>query len=510
MVSQHPSAYDEDRPALILADRQESISYRELTKRANQCARLYQDLGCDVGDTIAILSENAIFYPELCWAAKNSGLHYACISTHLTVGEIIYIVQNSGARVLVVSAALAGHCHEIAKHCPAVAIVTVGVELPPYPDYLRLRDRFPDEAIPDRPRGASMLYSSGTTGFPKGVRADLDDEPATTPPVRLAALVNQYHFDRDTVFVNPGPFYHTAPLRFMMSVHRLGGTVIGFSRFDPEVVLKAIEGYRATHGFFVPTMFVRFLELELDIKGRTDVSSMRYAIHGAAPCSIPVKEAMINWWGPVVYELYGGTEGCGQTFISPQEWLQKKGSVGKAPPGCTLRILDENNQDCAPFENGRIYMGNGRRFSYHKDEEKTGQVTGPDGLVTMGDVGYLDKDGYLYLTDRETDLIITGGVNVYPREVERVIEQLGFIREVAVLGVPDRVYGETVVAIVILEVDGDSSRSEESARQEIAAYCQSRLSGIKCPRRIEFWSSLPRTETGKILKRRIKDQLNVS
>jgi long-chain acyl-CoA synthetase len=502
----HPSSFDDDRMALVMFDSGESISYRDLNRRANQCARLYARLGCGPGDTIAILAENSIHYPELCWAAKNSGLHYACISFHLTEGEIAYILENSGARVLIVSDNLKAKIEGFPGTFPELNIVVLEGDNTDPRSYKTLRDNCDDSPLASCPSGASMLYSSGTTGFPKGVKATLDDTPATLAPRRLAGLIKQYEFDRDTVFVNPGPFYHTAPLRFMMSVHRLGGTVVGFRKFSAEGTLAAIERYGCTHGFFVPTMFVRLLALDDAVRRQYDLSSMRYAIHGAAPCTIAVKENMLAWWGPVLHELYGGTEGCGQTFITPEEWVRKKGSVGKPPAGCLVKILDENFNECSPNQPGLIYMGNGRTFEYHCDVEKTASVTGPDGLVTMGDIGYLDEDGYLFLTDRASDLIISGGVNIYPREVERVLEEMPEIGEVAVVGLASKEYGETVVAVVVPERT-QLDHGQAALERTVLNYCRQRLSAVKCPRKVIFQTELPRTETGKVLKRKIKEQL---
>jgi acyl-CoA synthetase (AMP-forming)/AMP-acid ligase II len=382
-----------------------------------------------------------------------------------------------------------------------VHLLMFGGVAPGFESYEALRDAQPATPMFNRRRGASMLYSSGTTGRPKGVRTPLLDVPATEPPIRHRLLVNMFNFAADMVFVNPGPFYHAAPLRMMMSVQRLGGVAVGFRKFDPVAVLAAIDRYQGTHGFFVPTMFVRMLRLAEAERNRFSLASMRYAIHGAAPCPAYLKESLMQWWGDVLYELYGGTEGIGHTFISPQEWLRKKGSVGKAAKGCVIRIVDDAGNTLPANEPGLIYMGNGREFEYFKDDDKTAEVRGADGLATMGDIGYLDEDGYLFLSDRQSHMIISGGVNIYPQESENILAAHPAIEDVAVIGVPNDEFGEEVKAIVVPIIKQFDRQQLEG---EILAYCRSHISAIKCPRSVDFVDQLPRSEAGKLLKRQIK------
>jgi long-chain acyl-CoA synthetase len=501
----HPWAHqsqDPGKPAIVFADTGESLSYEEMMSGAARAARLFADLGCETGDSIALYSENNATFPEICWAAKNSGLFYACVSSQLDLADAHYIIDNCDAKLLIASEAMKATAAQVVERIGnRLQLLTYGAEHPDDASYEKRRNQSAAHRSPGARRGASVLYSSGTTGRPKGVRTPLIDVPPTAPPPRYEILLQNFGFSTDTVFINPGPFYHAAPLRMMMSVHRAGGTVIGFKKFDPEGVLRAIERFGGTHGFFVPTMFSRMLQLPQSIKSDVDVATMRCAIHGAAPCPVELKQAMMSWWGPVIYELYGGTEGCGQTFIAPDEWLRKRGSVGRAPPGCTLRIVDDLGRSLGPGQIGSIYMGNGRRFEYYKDSQKTTDAHDADGLATMGDIGYLDADGYLFLTDRRAHMIICGGVNIYPQEAENVLYSHPMVADVAVIGVPNADLGEEVKAVVLPKQPVAQS---DALAAELMAYCRARLSSYKCPRSVDFVAEMPRNEAGKLLKRLIK------
>jgi acyl-CoA synthetase (AMP-forming)/AMP-acid ligase II len=346
-----------------------------------------------------------------------------------------------------------------------------------------------------------MLYSSGTTGRPKGIATSIPDAPPETPPQRFAMLLDQYALGPDTVFANPGPFYHAGPNRFMVSVLRAGGTVIGFSRFDPKALLDAIGRYRVTHGFFVPTMFRRILALAPDVRASAQTASLRHAIHGAAPCPIDVKRAMIDWWGPVISELYSGTEAFGHTFITSAEWLDHPGSVGRPAAGCAIKIVDEAGHRLGPGAPGRVMMTNGLRIAYHGDAVKTQALYDPEGFASLGDIGYLDADGYLYLTDRESHMIIVGGVNVYPQEAESILLTHPAVADVAVIGVPDVDMGEAIKAIIELR---EPPADETGLADDLLRFCRARLSLHKCPRTIDFVSQLPRTEMGKLAKHALR------
>ncbi|WP_299689948.1 AMP-binding protein [Hydrocarboniphaga sp.] len=492
------------QPALILADVGESISYRQMVDNADRAAQLFQALGLAEGDTIAIFIENHIRYPELCWAAKNSGITYACVGSQSSVDDAAYIVENSGAKLLISSAMLAATALAVAQRCAGdLRCLMLDGARPGFGSYEDLLAQHPPLALQNRRRGPSMLYSSGTTGRPKGVRTELPDEPPETAPPRLTMLVDRYGLSSETVMVNPGPFYHAAPGRFMLSVQRTGGTVVAFRKFDALATLQAIPDYRATHGVFVPTMFIRMLNLPQSVRAACDVSSMRCAIHLAAPCPIAVKEQMIAWWGPVIEEMYSGTEAVGHTLIGSQEWLLHKGSVGRAFAGASIRIQDEQGAILPPMVLGAIYMYNGHRFEYHQDPEKTRSAYTEDGWASLGDVGYLDAEGYLYLTDRQSHMIISGGVNIYPQEAENLLYSHPAIADVAVIGVPHPEFGEEVKAVVQARGEVVDAQALEA---DIIAWCRARLTPIKCPRSVDFVDQLPRNEAGKLVKRLVKDR----
>ncbi len=492
-----------DKPALIMAETGAVLTYAALATRANQAAHLFARLGLGRGDTVAILVENQIRFPELTWAAKDSGLRYVAVSTHLNGLDAAYVIEDCGARLLIASWAL----REVARDAAAAlggaaALLMLDGAEPPFASYEALAAAQPTWPLEGRGRGASMLYSSGTTGRPKGVRTEVADVSPETPPARFAMLLEQYRFDAGSVFVNPGPWYHAAPLRFMMTVHRAGGAVVGFQRFDASAVLRAIADFRATHGFFVPTMFRRMLRLDDRERAAADVSSMRHAVHSGAPCPPDVKRAMIDWWGPVIDELYGGTESIGHTFISSAEWLARPGSVGKPSGGCEMRVVDEQGRAVAPGVPGRIVMRNGLKVAYH-GRAAAAPLQDDEGFASMGDVGYLDDDGYLFLTDRESHTIIVGGVNVYPQEAEAVLAGHPAVGDVAVIGVPNAEYGEEVKAVVLPVAAPDDPAALEA---ELVAWCRERLSSGKCPRSVDFVDSLPRNDMGKLVKRSLRQR----
>jgi acyl-CoA synthetase (AMP-forming)/AMP-acid ligase II len=492
-----------DKPAFVMLEDGAAVTYGELVERAARAANLFASLGINQGDTIAFLLENHIRYPELLWAAKNSGLRYVAVSTHLNATDAAYIVQDCGARLLVSSAAMGRVALEAVQALAAAPVLLMlDGAVAPFLPYEELVAAQPATRLQNRRRGASMLYSSGTTGRPKGIRTEIPDLPPEIPPQRFAMVQKQYGFDAATVFINPGPFYHAGPLRFMMMVQRAGGTVIGARRFDAQAVLDAIGQYGGTHGFFVPTMFSRMLKLDEPVRNAADVGTMRHAIHGAAPCPPEVKRAMIAWWGPVIDELYSGTEAVGHTFISAKEWLAHPGSVGKPAANCRIKIVSPAGEALPPGEPGRILMSNGLEVAYHGAAAAASKLYEADGFASLGDIGYLDEDGYLYLTDRQNHMIISGGVNIYPQEAEMVITTHPAVADAAVIGVPHPDMGEEVKAVV----QPVSPPADPSALEaELIAFCRERLSAIKCPRSVDFVDSLPRNDMGKLVKRLVRE-----
>ncbi|MET0657437.1 MAG: AMP-binding protein [Steroidobacteraceae bacterium] len=507
MLPTHPwfhAAQDPTRPAVIMADTGETWTYSELTQASNRATRLLRSLGLKPGDTLSILMENRPEFLMLCWAAKNAGFHYVGVSTHLTAQEAGYIVEDSDSRVLIGSAAtrdlVAGIKTQLGSRCHYFLVDAGDSEIP------HLATALTEFAttIPETPRrGASMLYSSGTTGRPKGVKIPLTDDTPDVPPPRHAPLARIFNLTSATVFFDPGPLYHVGPLRFAMAAQREGGTIVLMRKFEPLQTLSAIESLRITHALFVPTMFVRLLRLEASERRRFSLRSLRVVLHGAAPCPIAIKEQMIEWFGPILYEIYGGTEGSGTTVIDSQDWLTHKGSVGKPMPGCEVHVVDDAGAEVPPLTPGRVFLRSPRTFEYHKDPAKTELVRHPRGWTTLGDIGYVDTEGFLYLTDRQSDMIITGGVNVYPREAENVLQTHPLVADVAVIGVPDTDYGEAVKAIVQLE---PGTAASDNVAHQLLDYCRTQLSAMKCPRSIDFIDRLPRQENGKLYKRLLKER----
>jgi long-chain acyl-CoA synthetase len=407
----HPSHHAgarPDKPAIVMAGSGEIITYRELEDRSNQGAQLFRSLGLQRGDSIALYLENHPRYFEICWAAQRAGLYFTCISSSLTASEVEYIVRDCGAKLFLSSRAKADEADKLGPKLADLRLFCVDGAHGAYGDFCAARAEMAATPIADPSAGRDMLYSSGTTGRPKGVKFALGDEAfdADTP---LAALVRGlYGLDEQTFYLSPAPLYHAAPLRFCMSVNRMGGTVIVMEKFDPETALRLIETHRVTASQWVPTHFVRMLKLSEETRSKYDLSSLKCAIHAAAPCPIETKRRMIEWWGPVLKEYYAGTETNGMCFIRSEEWLKKPGSVGKAILG-EVKICDEAGEELPIGVDGTVFFANGPDFAYHNDPGKTAQSRNQYGWTTLGDVGHLDEDGYLYLTDRRAFMIISGG-----------------------------------------------------------------------------------------------------
>jgi acyl-CoA synthetase (AMP-forming)/AMP-acid ligase II len=494
----HHAASQPEKPAVIMANSGEFLSYAALEARSNQAARLFRAAGLKRGDVVAFFLLNCLDFLPLCWGAQRAGLIYTCISTRLTADEAGYIVADSGAKLLIASAALG----DVAKDLPALAHrFAAGGSISGFASLEETLERQLATRIADESPGRDMLYSSGTTGRPKGVCGPLPEGPIDSINPLLMLVGGLYGFGPDTVYLSPAPLYHAAPLRYCLAVHQFGGTVIVMEKFDPERYLDLIEEHGVTHSQVVPTMFVKMLKLpEVARQGRT-FPSLKAIIHAAAPCPIEVKEKMIDWLGTRIFEYYSATEGAGFTSISPDEWLRKKGSVGKSLLG-EIRILDEAGELLPPGREGRIFFHGGPPVSYHNDPEKTAAVQGVHG-ATFGDIGYVDDDGYLFLTDRASYMIISGGVNVYPQETENVLVMHEKVADVAVFGVPDEELGEAVKAVVQPRDWADAGPALEA---ELIAYARAKLSPIKCPKSVDFLQELPRHETGKLYKRVLKDR----
>jgi acyl-CoA synthetase (AMP-forming)/AMP-acid ligase II len=482
-------------PAVIMAGSGKTISFAALERRANQCAHLFRSRGLEPGDRVAIWMENHPRYFEVCWAAHNTGLLYVPVSARLRSDEAAYIIRDCDAQLVIASAALP--VDDLATVLDGeVDVLVVGGPR----TFDEVAGPQPETPVSGEVRGAAMVYSSGTTGRPKGISPTLDRVAIDVPPAVAQTLVRLYGFDSATVYLSTAPLYHTAPLKFGMAVQAAGGTVVILEKFDAAAALTAIERYRVTHSQWVPTMFVRLLALTEAIRGAVDLSSHRVAIHSAAPCPVDVKERMLAWWGPIVYEYYAGSESVGMCAIGPEEWTRKKGSVGRASRG-SIHILDEHGEEQPPGTVGLVYFEGGSPFQYHKDAAKTARSVTQQGWGTFGDIGYVDADGYLFLTDRRDYVINAGGVNIYPQEAENLLAGHPAVADVAVFGIPHPEYGEEVKAVVQLR---EPARAGREMADELIEYCRTRIATIKCPRSIDFEADMPREPTGKLLKRLLK------
>ncbi len=502
----HPSVHARttpEKPAYIIAGSGAVVTFGELEDRSNRLAQVFRARGLKPGDHIALLMENQKRFYEVCWAAQRAGLYFTAISTRLTAPEAAYIVTDCGAKMLIASHAMAKVAADLPGQVPGVGtlLMTDGT-VPGFDSYEDAVAAMPAMPIADETSGVDMLYSSGTTGRPKGVKLPLTGEPIEYVSPQGMASRMLYGFDENTVYLSPAPLYHAAPLRFNMWIMRVGGTCVIMEHFDAEEYLRLVEKYRATHSQLVPTMFVRMLKLPEAVRAQYDVSSLKVAIHAAAPCPIEVKRAMINWWGPILMEYYAGTEGNGSTFINSADWLTHPGSVGRSLVA-KLHIVGDDGEELPPGEPGTIYFSGGPEFTYHNDAEKTAQTRNDKGWSTLGDVGYVDEEGFLYLTDRKAFMIISGGVNIYPQEVENLLIGHPKVADVAVFGVPNEEFGEEVKAVVQPMVWSDAGPALEA---DIIGYCRQHLAHLKCPKSVDFEPELPRHPTGKLYKRLLRDR----
>jgi long-chain acyl-CoA synthetase len=506
MYAREHAAAHPDQPALIMATSGDQLTYKQYEERANRVAHFLRDVGLQRYDHIATFTENNLHLLEIEGGAERIGLYFTCINSYLSAEEVAYIVNDSTARVVFSTKAKREVALQLPALCPNVERwIMLDTDQPdgPFEPYEALLSKYPTDYVEGEMLGAAMLYSSGTTGRPKGILRPLPEmSPGEILPA-LAAVRFMLGFREGMNYLSPAPLYHSAPQAAVSGCIRLGATTVIMERFDPEQYLQLVEQYRITHSQLVPTMFSRLLKLPDEVRNKYDVSSLECIVHAAAPCPVPVKEKMIEWWGPIIQEYYGATEAHGFTFCYSDDWLAHKGTVGKPILG-ELMILDDDGNPCPVGTPGTVWFKGATSFTYYNDPNKTAESRNEEGdTSSVGDVGYVDEDGYLYLTDRKSYMIISGGVNIYPQETENLLITHPKVMDAAVIGVPNEDLGEEVKAVVQL-IDGVEP-SDDIAR-ELIAFCNEHLARFKVPRSIDFEAELPRLPTGKLYKRLLRDR----
>ena len=492
-----------DHPAMIMAGSGETVTFGEMDAYANRFAQLLRARGLERGDHFAVLMENNVHYLQVVWGSQRAGTMMVPISTRLTAPEIAYILKDAGAKFLLTSTHYAEAIAGIRNECPDLPLLIVGGEGDE--DYEAALAAQPSEPIADQAPGQYMLYSSGTTGRPKGVKPappEDDDILAINPLVGLAVMGAGMPADGSMVYLSPAPLYHAAPIGWCTTAQRLGGTVVVMEKFDPEHALETIEKYKVTDSQWVPTHFVRMLKLDPEVRTRYDLSSHQRALHAAAPCPVPIKREMIEWWGPIINEYYAGSEGIGMTLIKAEDWLTHPGSVGKAIHG-TLHVCDAEGEELPAGQDGLLFFENDQIPTYHNDPEKTREAMHPKGWMTLGDIGHVDEDGFLFLTDRKSHMIISGGVNIYPQEIENLLVTHDKVMDAAVIGAPCPDFGEKVVAVV---QPIDMADAGDALQAELRDFLAPSLSKIKMPKLFDFRAQLPREANGKLYKRELRDE----
>jgi len=492
-----------DKPAVIMADSGATLSYAELERQSNKVAHLFRARGLRPGDHIAVLMENRLEFFPVVWAAQRCGLFYTPVNWHLTADEAAYVVADCGARLLVSSSGLEEVAAAAARSAPALrGRLTVGSPVPGVETLADAAAPMPDTPVSGELEGYYMLYSSGTTGRPKGILPAMTGQPFGTGLNIDHTMKNVFGFSSATVYLCPGPLYHGAPIGWSLGTMRNGGTAIVMERFDAAQALLLIERHRVTHGNFVPTMFVRMLKLPEAERAAFDLSSLELLVTAAGPISVQVKQQMIDWLGPIMTEFYAGSEGNGFCVIDSPTWLDHRGSVGKPILG-EVHICSDDGHELPAGQIGTVWFSGTRRFSYHNDPAKTADVYNDKGWSTLGDMGSVDADGFLYLADRRTDLILAGGVNIYPREIEDALALHPAVADIVVFGVPDEEMGQRVHAVVQPAVPGAGS---PELAAELIDFCRSRIARYKSPRTVSFDDELPRLPSGKMLRRLLIDR----
>jgi long-chain acyl-CoA synthetase len=505
MYAREHAAEHPDQAAIIMATSGETVTYGQYEACCNRVAHLLRAAGLQHGDHISVFMENSARMLEIEGGAERTGLYFTLINRYLAPDEVAYIVTNSHSRLLFSSAAMRDVAEAAAAQCPQLErMLITGPDAPPagWDSYEAAVAGRPTEPVPDESLGVAMPYSSGTTGQPKGILRAL---PAAAPgePLPVMQFVSAlFGFRAGMTYLNPAPLYHSAPAASVSAALRLGATTVVMEHFDPEQWLALVERYRVTHCQMVPVMFSRLLRLPAEVRSRYDTSSLECIVHAAAPCPVHVKQAMIDWLGPIITEYYAATEANGFTFCDSAQWLAHPGTVGRPLLG-ELLILDEDGNECPVGVDGTIWFRGATEFEYFEDPAKTAESRRDGGATsTVGDVGHLDAEGYLYLTDRKTFMIISGGVNIYPQETENVLSAHPAVLDVAVIGVPNDDLGEEVKAVVQL---ADPASAGPELSQELIGYCRDRLAHFKCPKTVDFVAELPRSETGKLYKRKLRD-----
>ena len=481
-----------------------TVTFAELAALSNQVVHGLRRLGLQRGDTIALLARNEIPTLAVTLAALQAGMYVTPVNWHLTAHEVAYVVDNCEARAFFASASFADTALEaaVSLRYPAKARFGFGA-VPGFRPFTELVATEPVTAPLDREAGEIMTYTAGTTGKPKGVKRSLKGQDPDDSGAANGMFLMLFDIQPrdDNVHLVAAPLYHTAVMRFCLSSLNLGHTVVLMDKWTPEGCLEMIARYRVTHSHMVPTMFHRMLQLPDDKRRAYDVSSLRNMIHSAAPCPVPTKKKMLEWWGPVIYEYYAATEGGG-TLAKPDEWLRKPGTVGKPWPISEVKIFDDEGNELPAGQVGTVYMSMmGIKFEYYRDREKTGSAWRGD-FFTVGDAGYLDQDGYLFLCDRKADMIISGGVNIYPAEIECEMVLHPQVADVAVFGIPHEEWGEEVKAVVELRAGAEPS---EKLVEDIKSFCAAKLAKYKIPRTVDFIDRLPREANGKLIKRKLRD-----